>query len=85
MKYEYKEAQRLAVQYHEMNRLGAKGWKLIDVRHRADEPSWADELLFMREIPEQIEKKRWLHRLCLLTGTSFTGKDGFKYGNHRKA
>jgi len=28
------------------------------------------------------EPRAWLHRLCLLTGTAFTGKDGNKYGNH---
>ncbi len=29
------------------------------------------------------EKRKWLHRFCLLTGTAFPGKDGHKYGNHR--
>ncbi len=54
MKYEYLEGQRLDFQHREMNRLGAEGWKLIDVRHRDGEPSWADELLFMREIPVEV-------------------------------
>lgn len=26
------------------------------------------------------KRKRWLHWLCLAFGTSFTGKDGHRYG-----
>ncbi len=50
-RYEYMEGRRLDFQHREMNRMGAEGWKLIDVRHDRTEPSWADELLFMRELP----------------------------------
>ena len=62
MKYEYLERKRLDAQHHEINRLGADGWKLIDVRHRDDEPSWADELLFMREIPNQTRWTRFMNK-----------------------
>ena len=29
-----------------------------------------------------IKPSAALQRFCLLTGTAFTGKDGFKYGDH---
>ncbi len=36
------------------------------------------------EALSKTPKRDWLNRFCLLTGTTFTGKDGHKYGNHKK-
>ena len=52
IKYEYLTKKRLDLQGNRLNDLGRQGWKLIDVIKETDEPSWANELLFMRKIKE---------------------------------
>ena len=62
------------------------GWFNLDIDN-ADYPAfrWCFRCTERQLATEPKPPKRaWLHRFCLLTGTTFTGKDGHKYGNHKK-